>query len=422
MSNFNKLKQAIEQAIKQNGNGEITGDILQSTMLSIIDALLGGSDTTNMLYRGLATPETNPGSDVDEQVFYIASKPGSYINFLNLDTVIEADNKIHIIYNDINSDDWFEEALDLVEFIPILKAVSLIGSTTISIGTNNKIDGVDAEQSLAVGKNNTIKNSCCLAEGNGTTASGANSHTEGNGTTASGANSHTEGNGTTASGDNSHAEGDGTTASGDDSHAEGFNVIASDINSHAEGNGTTASGANSHAEGNGTTAKNSNSHAEGFNTMASGINSHAEGDGTTASGINSHAEGSGTIASSTYSHAEGLSTTASGSHSHAEGRNTIASGLGSHAEGSGTTASGNYSHAAGFGTTAPYNNLFVCGKYNFPDITKAIFTIGCGTSNESRVNALVVLNNGQIYIKNLGGYEGKNITQEMKSLQDIIQA
>ena len=378
MSNFSKLKQAIKQAIKQNGNGEITGDILQSTMLSMIDALLGGSDTTNMLYRGLATPETNPGSDVDEQVFYIASKPGNYVNFLNLDTVIEADNKIHIIYNDINSDDWFEEALDLVEFMPILKALSLIGSTTISIGTNNKINGVRAEQSLAVGSNNTIGNSHCLAEGYNSTASGTNSHAEGNNSTASGTNSHAEGSGTMASGAHSHAEGYNTTASSNYSHAEGYNTTASGSYSHAEGTGAKAVGANSHAEGNRTTASNTNSHAEGGGTTAKGIGSHAEGSGTTASGAHSHAEGNG------------------------------------------TTASGDDSHAAGKGTVAATANSYVCGMYNFYDIENALFTVGCGLDEAHRINALVVLGDGSVYIKGLGNYEGQNITRGMSPLQDII--
>ena len=338
MSQFDKLKESIQQAIKQNGNGEITGNILQSAILSIINALLGGSNITNRMYRGLATPETNPGSYTDEQVFYIASKPGNYVNFLNLSTTaIKADNKIHIIYNGINSDDWFEEALDLVEFMPILKVLSLIGSTTVSIGTGNKIEGENAIKSLAIGRDNVIKNSCCLAAGSGTTASGANSHAEGYGTTASG--------------DSSHAEGYGTTASGDISHAEGLNTTVSGNNSHAEGNGTTASGANSHAEGNGTTAGGSYSHAEGFNTMANG----------------------------------------------------------------------DCSHAAGSGTIATNKNSYVCGRYNFHNIANALFTVGCGLDETHRINALVVLNDGKVYIKGIGKYEGQNITQEMKSLQDIIQ-
>lgn len=343
MSSFSKLKQSISQAIKQNGNGEITGNILQSAMLSIIDALLGGSDTTNMLYRGLATPETNPGSNVDEQVFYIASKPGNYVNFLNLDTVIEADNKIHIIYNDINSDDWYEEALDLEEFVPVLKTLILIGSTVVSIGTDNRIEGEDIILSLAMGKDNVIGNSYCLANGNGNKATGIASHAEGSKTIAAGANSHAEGNNTAALNGNTHAEGDSCKASGNVSHAEGYNCIASGSASHAEGNNTTAAGINSHTGG--------------INTQ---VNTNAN-------------------------------------NSFAHGNNIIIK-------------------------TA---NTTGVGAYNFYEFSEGVeprFMMGIGTSNETRLNALVILADGKVYIKGLGNYEGQNITQEMKSLQDIIQA
>lgn len=343
MSQFNRLKASIKQAIKQNGNGEITGNILQTTILSIINALLGGSDITNRMYRGLATPETNPGSYTDEQVFYIASKPGNYVNFSNLSTAIEADNKIHIIYNDISSNDWFEEALDLVEFIPILKVLSLIGNTTISIGTDNKIEGENILQSLIVGKNNIIGNSYCLVNGNGNKATGIASHAEGSKTTAAGANSHAEGNNTVALNGNTHAEGDSCKASGNVSHAEGYNCMASGSASHAEGNNTTAAGANSHTGG--------------INTQ---VNTNAN---------NSFAHGDNIIIKTA--------------------------------------------------------NTTGVGAYNFYEFSEGIeprFMIGIGTSNETRRNALVILANGNIFIKGIGSYEGLDITGSMKSLQDIIQA
>jgi hypothetical protein len=439
MSQFSNLKSSIKQAIKQNGNGEITGNILQSAILSIINALLGGSNITNRLYRGLATPETNPGSYTDEQVFYIASKPGNYANFSNLSTAIEADNKIHIIYNDISSNDWFEEALDLVEFMPILKVLSLIGNTTISIGTDNKIEGENILQSLVVGKGNVIGNSYCLANGNDNKATGSGSHAEGFGCEASGGNSHAEGNVSKATGmfshsegykciaegGNSHAEGDSSQAKGSGSHAEGFSSIAAGDGSHAEGNLSKANGSFSHAEGFSCTSEGTNSHAEGNSTTASGENSHAEGFSCKASGNSSHAEGDRTVASGRYSHAEGFGGEASGLHSHKEGYNCIASGDNSHAGGLNTSIddTGINSFAHGNGLHVKTANTFCVGNYNFYEFGEGIdvsFIIGNGESNTSRLNALVALADGSIFIKDIGNYEGLGLTDNAESLQDIL--
>ena len=72
---WNDLKAAVAAAIKTNGNQEITGAVLQSTLNSIIDQV-----GANASYKGVATPSTNPGSP-DGPVFYIASTQGTYANF-----------------------------------------------------------------------------------------------------------------------------------------------------------------------------------------------------------------------------------------------------------------------------------------------------------------------------------------------------
>lgn len=500
---YENLKDAIGQVIKSNGNQEITGSILQSTLFNIVNTIGEG-----VTFAGIATPTTNPGIP-DGQVFYIASEPGNYVNFLNLDTVIKADNKIHIIYNDINSDDWFEEALDLMEFMPILKVLSLIGSAAVSIGVNNVVEGENTAQSLAVGAGNTIGNFNCLVNGNNNKATGGGSHAEGVGCEASNSNSHAEGNLSKASGSfshaegykcissgaNSHAEGDSSEASGSGSHAEGFSCIASNSGSHAEGNLSKANGPfshaegfkciaegeNSHAEGTESKAVGANSHAEGKKSTANGSYSHAEGEGCEADGIGSHAEGSNCVAKGYDSHAEGQNSTAEGRGSHAEGFSSLASGPNSHAggsnckaigdsshaegircvskghnshaEGNGCEAIGEESHAEGFGCRAVGSqshaggsvsrventgtssfahgtsiiidtpNTTCFGTYNFFDFStniKPTFVIGIGTDRE-RLNALVILSNGNIFIKGVGGYEGQDILDGMKPIQDIIR-
>ena len=156
----------------------------------------------------------------------------------------------------------------------------------------------------------------------------------------------------TATGTGAVAIGFETTASGQASHAEGLGAFASEQASHAEGLYTTASGDWSHAEGSNTVASSYGSHAEGTETTASGQASHAEGRSTKASGNFSHAEGAWTRASGDYSHAEGYFPVASGEFSHAEGYDTEASGQYSHAEGHRAVALGYLSHAEGSGSNA----------------------------------------------------------------------
>ena len=75
MGNYEELKLAVSNVIKSNGNQEITGDILQNALLTIISTVGDGAT-----FAGIATPTTNPGTP-DQNVFYIASQNGIYSNF-----------------------------------------------------------------------------------------------------------------------------------------------------------------------------------------------------------------------------------------------------------------------------------------------------------------------------------------------------
>lgn len=73
---YENLKSAIKQAIKQNGNQEITGSLLQSTLLNIVNTL--GADYK---FLGFASPSTVPPTSEEGNLFYFAIKPGNYSNF-----------------------------------------------------------------------------------------------------------------------------------------------------------------------------------------------------------------------------------------------------------------------------------------------------------------------------------------------------
>ena len=117
MGNYEQLKQAVSGVIKANGNQEITGGIMQNTLLSIIS--LVGSNAT---FAGIATPGTNPGTP-DQNVFYITSGNGIYVNFSN-DIEIK-DNNIYIITN--KNGNWQFLRTNIVNFQLVYDAFSNIG-------------------------------------------------------------------------------------------------------------------------------------------------------------------------------------------------------------------------------------------------------------------------------------------------------
>lgn len=320
------------------------------------------------------------------------------------------------------------------------------------------------------------------SEGANTRALGEYSHAEGESTTTFSNHSHTEGVGTTTSGKYSRAEGSYTTASGQASHAEGSDTTASGDYSHAEGISTTTSGRYSHAEGSRATTFGDFSHAEGEHTTTFGYISHAEGVDTTALGRGSHTEGEGNreplkveiygspnTTTYTTSSAHGLSVNdiiyidyetdkleneiavvvsvdtstqftmdntlnpdilldksaqgtymlyrlfgcAYGSRSHVEGVDTITLGDYSHAEGGYTCTSNAYEHAQGL-----YN---ISHNYDtsFGNSGNTLNSIGVGVSDASRSNVIEVMQNGDVYVKGVGSYDGSNYV-DASTLQEVI--
>ena len=75
MANYATLKAAVADVIKTNGDNEITGAILQQTLLAIIDSLGAGYQ-----FAGVAEPSTNPGTP-DQRIFYITKGSGNFANF-----------------------------------------------------------------------------------------------------------------------------------------------------------------------------------------------------------------------------------------------------------------------------------------------------------------------------------------------------
>ena len=84
MANYSALKATINANIYANGQQLIRGDILQGVLIQMVQTLTDGG----FLFKGVATPSTNPGSP-DAKVFYICP-PGDYSNFGSTAFTIEA--------------------------------------------------------------------------------------------------------------------------------------------------------------------------------------------------------------------------------------------------------------------------------------------------------------------------------------------
>lgn len=106
MANFDVLKSAIKQSIKSNGANEITGNILQNILVSIVSNVgKYGS------FIGAASIDTNPGIQ-DGPVFYIAFEDGVYQNFNGL----TVEKEIAIFHN-FTGGDWQKIKLPIDDII-----------------------------------------------------------------------------------------------------------------------------------------------------------------------------------------------------------------------------------------------------------------------------------------------------------------
>ena len=115
MSNYNSLKATIDANIKQNGNQEITGQILNSVLNQMVTTL--GAEYQ---FAGVATIDTNPGTP-DAKVFYIANGKGTYEKFGGINVteddvvVLYWDSSWHKVATGIASQAKLSE---LEEYIP----------------------------------------------------------------------------------------------------------------------------------------------------------------------------------------------------------------------------------------------------------------------------------------------------------------
>lgn len=138
MANYETLKAAIQAVIKQNGNNEITGSILQSTLVSMIESFGVGYQ-----FAGIANPTTNPGTP-DQKVYYLVASPGAYPNFGAINVL---DGEIAVISGSGSA--WEKTTLFSQTFDVNLSAtLNAVGTVAKIVGDEIYIIGTNAGNTL----------------------------------------------------------------------------------------------------------------------------------------------------------------------------------------------------------------------------------------------------------------------------------
>jgi hypothetical protein len=106
MANYANLLATIAANIYQNGNSEVSATMVKAAVDQMVASLGAGYQ-----FMGVATPVTNPGTP-DEKVFYIASEPGTYTNFVDSgsDPIVVNDGEVVILKYETA---WSKEVADV---------------------------------------------------------------------------------------------------------------------------------------------------------------------------------------------------------------------------------------------------------------------------------------------------------------------
>ena len=193
----------------------------------------------------------------------------------------------------------------------------------------------------------------------------------------------------------------GLFALGYNSKANGANAIALGVNADSSGASSTAVGPLSTASGSTSFAFGFYCTASGEDSTASGNNATASGQGSTASGVYSIASGSRSIASGQLAKSTGFYAIASGQGAIANGYNSVASGASSITNGECSISGGFNTVTNSYGETALglFNTSSAGNLYSQQPLDK-LFSVGNGSSETSRTNAISVLKNGQTTLTN----------------------
>ena len=149
----------------------------------------------------------------------------------------------------------------------------------------------------------------------------------------------------------------------------------------------------------------------------SGLWTSGTGTGSVMSPGAFQANGNNSVSAGDYTRSNGTSSIALGT-------STTTTGLSAAAIGANSTAAGSYSVALGHGLGAVNTDETALGKFNNYIDTgttaeKTFFTVGNGTSNNTKSNVLEIKQNDDIYVSGIGGFDGTNASSA-DTLQTVI--
>ncbi len=267
---------------------------------------------------------------------------------------------------------------------------TLRGDNSIALGFDVTGSG---DYSVAIGDRSRGTAEGAMALGHQAYSNGAYSYTFGNDVQAWADSAFAIGTRNKAFGRNSFAIGVGVRANAKNSVAVGFDAQADSSGSISLGDGTVSSGINSLVMGFSSAASEENSIAIGRESFATAQSSIAFGDATLASGYKSFATGFA-------SEARGDHSTVLGNDAIAEGDSAIAVGHSVSTDGRGAVALGSYLLAPSAYETVlgRFNTFYIAGNDTIWQAGDRLLTVGNGTSESSRSDAMVILKNGRMGI------------------------
>lgn len=383
MANWSTLKAAIANIIKTNGNQEITGQLLQNVLNNIVSSV--GENST---FAEIATPATNPGVP-DGPVFYFANEPGVYSNF---SSIIISYYGIYILYNDMNNS-W--KSIKLYECLqglgtsvqfPISQQAITNLLSNLQIEFIKRLQGT-SEDSDAFHDPHKWLGSMTREEEMNTLLDGF------------------------------HASGvEGIAKAGyfrGDITGTPFTVENIPVGYSTDTWLQSVRGYFKPADSGKRLTRSSEEYTVLWRKCAKGawgVWERLGGDvGRSADGV------TGGEIFNDYEN-----NTVSGDYAHAEGQGCSANGDASHAEGKGTDVEGHYGHAEGLRTIVENDCEHAEGCYNVSN-TGTRHSIGIGTSESDRRNALEVMDDGRVYVKGVGGYGGVLDEEADRPLQDVLK-
>lgn len=162
-----------------------------------------------------------------------------------------------------------------------------------------------------------------------------------------------------------------------------------------------------------------------YEKNTAGYKSRSSGSNNKVSASYGSADGANNTVSGEYGRANGVGNTSSGVASSTEGSDNQTTGQSGHTEGASNVNNAPAGHVEGFKNKAQNDSEHAEGRYNLShtgstEAQKTRHSIGVGTSESDRKNAVEVMANGDVYLVNMLGYNGKN-PDVVPSIQSFIE-